>query len=241
MQPRARLPLASSWVVTTSIAIVAVTARTGLANELPTSSATTRLPRTSSSESTSPEPDTHGEARTSIVHVDGEGLELDWEPPRAAYGDREGEAPRWERMCTAPCDERLSSRGRYRLRESGHRTTSTFTIDEGRVDIHARLGSRAEQVSGIVAICHGGAVLLVGLFVYALVDSLDANSTASGHSSGATSILWTTAGISLPLVAIGVGLVVDSRNTVQINGRGVASVCVPLGAGVALTPRGLVF
>ena len=137
----------------------------------------------------------------------------------------------WRAICAAPCGAPLFAGYEFRVAAPSKVTSAPFVLPTAwSATIFAQMGSKSQSVMGIVLTSVGGSAMGLSLTLAALMGSCSGEGLCDGE--GANAALVVAAASSLVLGA-GIYLIATSRTAV--------SVSVPLGGGVALTPRALVF
>ncbi len=121
-----------------------------------------------------------------------------------------GDHRHWETVCSAPCDQAVSSAFAYRIGGDGIRNSKVFRLRGDRETLDVDEGSKTTFVLGIVGVSVGGASLLIGCFVL-LINGLveDVGGSTSGTSSAE--------GIGLGFVGVGLAGVVGGAVAIGSN------------------------
>lgn len=139
----------------------------------------------------------------------------------------------WRPICAAPCGAPLFGGYEFRVGSPSKVTSAPFVLtDAASAIVNARMGSRAQQVTGIVLTSVGGGVAGLSLTLAALMSDCTGELGCDKESAEGALLV---AAVSALVLGTGIYLIATSRTAVDV------SASIPLGGGVALTPRALVF
>jgi len=140
----------------------------------------------------------------------------------------------WRAICAAPCGAPLFGGYEFRVASQGKVTSAPFVIPyAASATVYARIGSKAQQVTGIVLTSVGGGLAGLSLTLAALMSDCHGELGACDDESVPAALI--VAGVGTLVLGTGIYLIATSRTDVSV------SAPIPLGGGVALTPRALVF
>jgi hypothetical protein len=119
-----------------------------------------------------------------------------------------GDHRNWETVCTAPCDQAVSSAYAYRVGGDGIRNSKVFRLHGDRETLNVDEGSKSGLVLGIVGVSVGGASVLIGclvLVINGLVEDVSGMSEQSDSTKdvGIGMVVVGLAGVVAGSVAIG--------------------------------------
>jgi hypothetical protein len=107
----------------------------------------------------------------------------------------------WIPMCTGACDKAVPAGWEYQARGADLRASSPFVLKAapgGTATVHVDPGSKSSFTLGIVGVCVGGPISLVGLMVTAI--------GASGHITQTVNGVTTTQPVSPSTLPVGLGI-----------------------------------
>ena len=155
------------------------------------------------------------EGATRLVHVDADrAIEL-----LIAEPDPDSDAPRWRRVCSAPCDIPLPIQATYRLDGTGVRTTLPFrlagrpgervVVTVATASTGAFVGGTILEIAGFVTAGVGALVTVVSLFA----GAYDPDAPPGGHKKADTEALVAGASVLfVGAIAAAAGIVVRNHN-----------------------------
>jgi hypothetical protein len=171
-----------------------------------------------------------GDERLREIRFDGGGEDAELQ----ARDESAPGAGKWTTICHAPCRARVPSSFAYRATGPGAPWSKKFSIgsDAWPLVIHARPGSTAAKVTGVVLVPVGGMALLLGF----------AGTMTSGRAESERLVMTGLSLAGAALLTTGIVLLVAGRTKVTLDPmvRGTA-LSLPLGRGVTLSPAGLAF